>query len=363
MKYKYKKQNGGSINDISIKGYKDTSPYKDASKLNINSPNGLITMNGVSKDLIGIDEYGNQQYMKANSGNYQFQGKNITEIPVKQYGGRFKKPNVEQKSSTLSVEKKQQILKDNINKDSSYYQQEQKRPIDYIVNTAIGMAEPFGTIKDVYDIVNSKNRSELKSNVVGAMIPFVGSKVLTDLFNEPVFKKYYNYHNLNEDKTKKLYELYGDDFMNKWDKVGNKDIDELYAKDKLNKDVELGKRKMNNEVYNNLTGKWEKKMQNGGCLECNKKLVNYNRFKKENGGTINPQMIQSLLGGGGGMSGIGDIANNGTGQVNKDLSTGSKELDAISKTNIMGMNGSVPIQALKLANNWDKMNNEEKVKV
>jgi hypothetical protein len=80
----FDKANGGSISKM---GYKDTSPYNKASSLMIHSPNGSITMNGVSKDLIGIDEYGNQQYMKANSGDYQFQGQQITEIPAKQDGG------------------------------------------------------------------------------------------------------------------------------------------------------------------------------------------------------------------------------------------------------------------------------------
>lgn len=86
IKNKLKKiyQDGGAISEM---GYKDNSPYKNASSLMINSPDGLITMNGVSKDLIGIDEYGNKQYMKANSGNYKFKGKKIKEYPVKQDGG------------------------------------------------------------------------------------------------------------------------------------------------------------------------------------------------------------------------------------------------------------------------------------
>lgn len=86
MGTKKKLQKGGSISEM---GYKDNSPYKYAKSLNINSPNGLITMNGVSQDLIGIDEYGNKQYMKANSGTYKFKGKNIKEYPVKQEGGEL----------------------------------------------------------------------------------------------------------------------------------------------------------------------------------------------------------------------------------------------------------------------------------
>ena len=86
-------QKGGVIDVKSILGYKDNSPYKNAKSLVINSPNGTITMNGVSKDLIGTDEYGNTQYMKANSGDYQFQGKRITEVPVKQQGGVIEEEN------------------------------------------------------------------------------------------------------------------------------------------------------------------------------------------------------------------------------------------------------------------------------
>ena len=83
---KSKYQQGGSISKM---GYKDTSPYNKASSLMINSPTGSITMDGVSKDLIGTDEFGNTQYMRANSGNYQFQGTQITEVPIKQQGGQL----------------------------------------------------------------------------------------------------------------------------------------------------------------------------------------------------------------------------------------------------------------------------------
>lgn len=89
---KYFKQLGGQINpnnQQSILGYKDVSPYRNADSLLINSPTGEITMNGVSKDLIGIDEYGNKQYMKANSGKYKFKGRKITEIPVHQSGAKI----------------------------------------------------------------------------------------------------------------------------------------------------------------------------------------------------------------------------------------------------------------------------------
>jgi len=70
-------------------GYKDNSPYRNAPSLMIDSPNGTITMDGVSKDLIGIDEYGNRKVMKANSGEYRFKGSKVKEIPIAQAGGEL----------------------------------------------------------------------------------------------------------------------------------------------------------------------------------------------------------------------------------------------------------------------------------
>ena len=71
---------------ISKLGYKSNSPYRDAIFLDIYSPNGHITMKDVPHPLLGIDEYGEQQYMLP-GGEYSFKGKNIREIPIAQYGG------------------------------------------------------------------------------------------------------------------------------------------------------------------------------------------------------------------------------------------------------------------------------------
>ena len=73
-----KYEDGGSISQM---GYKDVSPYRDAKMLNIHTPSGLITMNGVSKTLVGFGNNGESKMMGANSGYHQFQSNIVTEIP------------------------------------------------------------------------------------------------------------------------------------------------------------------------------------------------------------------------------------------------------------------------------------------
>lgn len=75
----------------SILGYSKGSPYSKNPYLDIHSPSGTIDMSSTPMDLLGIDEHGNQKYMKANSKNpYQFEGKMIREIPIKKMGGKKK---------------------------------------------------------------------------------------------------------------------------------------------------------------------------------------------------------------------------------------------------------------------------------
>lgn len=72
-------------------GYRRDSPYKNDPYIDIFSPEGLIDMSQTDKNLVGIDEYGNVQYMQAGSQNpYKFEGKNIREIPMKKGGNPFK---------------------------------------------------------------------------------------------------------------------------------------------------------------------------------------------------------------------------------------------------------------------------------
>jgi hypothetical protein len=85
-------QNQKVQNDISKQGYKDNSPYRN-NPFNIiqGTPQGTsITMKGVSTPLIGIDEYGNKQYMQPGQ-EYQFPGSQVTETRVAKYGGLLNK--------------------------------------------------------------------------------------------------------------------------------------------------------------------------------------------------------------------------------------------------------------------------------
>jgi len=79
--------------DISIKGYKDNSPYRNSPSLMIDSPNGLITMNGVSKRLMAKDlENNDVRILEPNSGLHQFRGNKILEIPLNNSTNMFNRP-------------------------------------------------------------------------------------------------------------------------------------------------------------------------------------------------------------------------------------------------------------------------------
>ena len=76
-------------NSTSNLGYLDNSPYRYNPYNIINTPNGLITMNGVSTPLMAFSELGESKYMPPNSGLHKFGGNRILEIPVAQNGGNL----------------------------------------------------------------------------------------------------------------------------------------------------------------------------------------------------------------------------------------------------------------------------------
>lgn len=76
----------------SLLGYKDNSPYRYNPYNIINTPRGLITMDGVSTPLIAVSELGERKYLPPNSGLHRFKGKKILEIPVMQNGGGVIQP-------------------------------------------------------------------------------------------------------------------------------------------------------------------------------------------------------------------------------------------------------------------------------
>lgn len=82
-----KLQKGGTISEL---GYKDNSPFKNNPFLDINSPNGSITMQNVSTPLLGVDNLGNVKTMFPNK-EYGFPGSTITEMPLAKNGGLIKR--------------------------------------------------------------------------------------------------------------------------------------------------------------------------------------------------------------------------------------------------------------------------------
>lgn len=77
----------------SIFGYAKNSPYRNNPYLDIETPEGLITMENTDIDLLGIDNLGNAKIMKAKTKNpYKFKGNIVREIPLGnpyQVGGTF----------------------------------------------------------------------------------------------------------------------------------------------------------------------------------------------------------------------------------------------------------------------------------
>ena len=67
----------------SLMGYKDNSPYKNRKSILIDSPNSLITMDGVSVPLFAKDETGYSKLLMPNSGTHQFKGTKIMEKKMK----------------------------------------------------------------------------------------------------------------------------------------------------------------------------------------------------------------------------------------------------------------------------------------
>lgn len=68
---------------ISKLGYKNNSPFKNYSKLNINTPSGIINMDNVNKRLLAIgNNSGEVKILEPNSGNYKFNDNSVTEIPI-----------------------------------------------------------------------------------------------------------------------------------------------------------------------------------------------------------------------------------------------------------------------------------------
>jgi hypothetical protein len=55
--------------------------YKRNNPVIVPTEDGVITMEGVEMDLVGVSDLGEVKHMPANSGLYQFEGRNIVEYP------------------------------------------------------------------------------------------------------------------------------------------------------------------------------------------------------------------------------------------------------------------------------------------
>ena len=62
--------------------------YKKNNPVIVPTEDGVITMEGVEMDLVGVSDLGEVKYMPSNSGLYQFEGKNIVEYPSQIFYGK-----------------------------------------------------------------------------------------------------------------------------------------------------------------------------------------------------------------------------------------------------------------------------------
>jgi len=142
---------------FSIQGYKSDSPDVDNPFNIINSSN--ITMEGVDKDLIGIDNLGNVEYMTSPN-NYQFPGDQVFEIPMAQRGFfTRRKPKIKEQTAEeeyYNPELEKNITTGDWRQDFLYNNQWlMNTPIlgDYIKDEARKIAEmSAGERRDAYDL-------------------------------------------------------------------------------------------------------------------------------------------------------------------------------------------------------------------
>ena len=95
-----------------------------------------------------------------------------------------------------------------------------------IVDMGIGEMEPFGTIKDLYDVVTAPTRADRGAATLGAVLPFVAGKNIQAILNQPEAKKGFDILNLNDRERIELYKRYGPGGLDKWEADGYQPLDQ-----------------------------------------------------------------------------------------------------------------------------------------
>ena len=95
---------------------------------------------------------------------------------------------------------------------------------NYLFNLASGIAEPGGTMKDFYDLTQSKTKADLYAGIAGVALPGVSGKLLSQTINFPVLKPAFDIINLTDNDRIKLYKKYGLGYYDKWVKEGTPKI-------------------------------------------------------------------------------------------------------------------------------------------
>ena len=146
-------------------GYKNPTNYGNP----VIIPNNSITMNGITKPVLGISDAGDVQLMKPNQ-NYQFKGNNVLEVPMLSKGGKMKKRKKAQ--SGISVpkvfQKADEEMQQNFMLDNAQLAELSVPRASRSMESALGLVPQYLT-DDINVNMNPLAKSKQKPNI-GSML-------------------------------------------------------------------------------------------------------------------------------------------------------------------------------------------------
>lgn len=162
---------------MSKMGYKDNSPYRQRPYIPIYSPSGILTMNGVSNDLLVHDlDTNEKRILRANSGNHSFNGKRFMEYKlqsggyswgsgnyqpstVKRVDPKLNKPSVKTQTAHQEARNKVKAIY-----DSPGYQQKLRNEIQESNKIAPGYSR-----RNTYNQIQGQRQNRIDNTPIGLM--------------------------------------------------------------------------------------------------------------------------------------------------------------------------------------------------
>jgi len=135
--------------ELSMMGYRDDSPYRDRSSIDIHTPTGMIDMSQT-----GIPLMANGQYLPPYSGMHNMGTPYVKETPIAKYGGWL--DNLPQAQPGYIIKKD----KTNTNIENKVRQIEQ-RDKDIRLHNNQTFVGPYNRTKELQDLINQDAKSEI----------------------------------------------------------------------------------------------------------------------------------------------------------------------------------------------------------